>query len=209
MVTCSISWQNLRQGFFFASPDATLNAILLLMIRVNISKFDEAVVRLISNLPSGLRPFFTLISHVGHPITISSIGFMIAAYSIFQQKLTIALGGTFVWLALVVSTLLKRVIKRTRPLTKYVAGMRFHSFSFPSGHTMGSTTAFGLLAYYGAHFLPSPFNAIALVLCVLLIFLVGISRIYLGAHYPTDVIGGWILGAMILGIVISVVEPLQ
>lgn len=179
------------------------------MIRINVSKFDEAVVRLISHLPPELRPFFTIISGTGHPVTISCIGLGVVGYGVLQHMPTIALSGAFVWLALVVSTILKRVIKRTRPLTTYVAGMRFHSFSFPSGHTMGATTAFGLLAYYGTHFLSSPLSSVILALCVLLIFLMGVSRVYLGAHYPTDVIGGWLLGAMILGLVIFVVEPLS
>lgn len=178
------------------------------MIRINVSKFDEAVIRLISNLPTGLRPFFEFMSSIGHPIAISSIGFAVVVYGIFQHKTMMIVGGTFIWLTLLISTTSKRIIKRSRPLTKHVAGMRFHSFSFPSGHTMGSTVAFGLLAYYGSHFLSSPLNDIVLVLCVLLIFLVGISRLYLGAHYPTDVIGGWTLGAVILGVIVFVVNPL-
>lgn len=178
------------------------------MIRITINKFDEAVIRLVSQLPRGMRPFFELMSYVGHPVTTCLIGLMIAFYGLAKQKPAIVLSGASVWLALLISTALKHVMERARPLTDYVAGMRIHSFSFPSGHTTGSTIAFGLLAYYGYHFLPSPFNYVALVFFVLLIFLVGISRIFLGAHYPTDVIAGWTLGAIILSLVIFVIKPI-
>jgi len=179
------------------------------MIRINISKFDEAAIKLISHLPSGLRPFFEFISFIGHPISTSLVGFVIIVYGLFKQKPTVALSGTFVWLALLLSTFLKHLVERTRPLTEYVAGMRIHSFSFPSGHTTGSTVAFGLLAYYCYHLLPAPFNYISLVVFIVLIILVGISRVYLGAHYPTDVIGGWVFGTIILSIVIFTIKPLS
>jgi membrane-associated phospholipid phosphatase len=178
------------------------------MIGINVSKFDKAAIELVSRLPPGLRPFFELISYIGHPITTSFIGFTIAVYGVFKQKPAIVLSGAFVWLALIISTIIKHAIERSRPLTEYVASMFVHSFSFPSGHTTGSTVAFGLLAYYGYHLLPSPFSYIAVVALILLILLVGVSRVYLGAHYPTDVIGGWALGAVVLGIVIFVIKPL-
>lgn len=179
------------------------------MIRLYVSKFDKDITRLIAHLPESWRPFFELISYIGHPVTISSIGLLVVMYGIFKHKPMIALTGTFVWLALLISTALKLLIERARPLTDYVAGMHIPSFSFPSGHTTGSTIAFGLLAFYSYYLLPRPFNYICLAVFSLLILLVGISRVYLGAHYPTDVIGGWILGGVILCVVIFVIKPLQ
>jgi len=179
------------------------------MIGLKVSKFDEATIKLISNLPASLRPFFELISYIGHPITTSSIGFMIVVYGLLKHKPTVVLSGTFVWLVLIVSTILKNITERTRPLTEYVAGMYVRSYSFPSGHAAGSTIAFGLLAYYGYRLLPSPFNYITLAIFTSLVILVGISRIYLGAHFPSDVIGGWVLGGIILCIVIFIIKPLQ
>lgn len=178
------------------------------MIGLNVTKFDEATIKLISNLPASLRPFFEFISYIGHPITTSSIAFMIVIYGVLKHKPALALSGTFVWLAMLISTALKHTTERARPLTEYVTKMFVHSFSFPSGHTTGSTVAFGLLAYYCYYLLPSPLNYIALAIFTLIILLVGISRVYLGAHYPTDVIGGWIVGGAVLSIVIFIIKPL-
>lgn len=178
------------------------------MASVIFHKFDSAVIKLVSTLPSALHPFFVGISYIGHPITTSFIGFAIVLYAFLKHHPKILLSGTLIWAALIVSTALKHLTERARPLTEYVAGMQIHSFSFPSGHTTGSTVAFGLLAYFGYHLLPAPLNYTALTLLVLLVVLVGVSRIYLGAHYPTDVIGGWLLGGAALCIIIFVIKPL-
>lgn len=179
------------------------------MIGLKISKFDETTIKLISIIPTSLRPFFELISYIGHPIITSSIGFVIVVYGLLTHKPTIIISGTFVWLVLIVSTILKNITERTRPLTEYAAGMYFHSYSFPSGHTVGSTIAFGLLAYYCYHLLLSPLNYITFAIFTSLILLVGISRVYMGAHYPSDVIGGWVLGGIVLCIVIFIIKPLK
>ncbi len=178
------------------------------MLRINVSKFDNEAMGAISRLPSYLHPFFKLLSYIGHPITISGIDIVIASYGIIQQKSALFFSGALIGITLLISTALKRTIKRPRPVTDYVRAMRIHSSSFPSGHTAGSTAAFGLLAYYTLFLVQQPLSNILVALLALLILFVGISRVYLGAHYPTDVIGGWILGGMVLYIIIFLIEPL-
>lgn len=178
------------------------------MISITVSKFDKVAIALISRLPSGFRPFFRFISQVGHPTTVSCIGFVIVTYGIIQQESALFFGGVSIGIALIISTILKHTIERSRPLTEYVTMMRIPSFSFPSGHTTGSTVSFGLLAYYASYLLPQPFSYILPFLLMTVVVLVGFSRVYLGAHYPTDVIGGWLLGIIVLCIVIFGIQPL-
>ncbi len=86
----------------------------------------------------------------------------------------------------------KTCFRRQRPQNAYSAGMK--SSSFPSGHSASAATAYGFSAYLLARGLVLPLALLVLVAGLAVILLVGVSRVYLGAHYPSDVVAGWILG---------------
>ena len=67
-------------------------------------------------------------------------------------------------------------------------------YSFPSGHTMTSVVLYGLLAYVTFKLAPSYANRTTATLLILLGSLIGMSRLVLGAHFFSDVLGGWVLG---------------
>ena len=83
-------------------------------------------------------------------------------------------------------------------------------WSFPSGHSISGLLMYGLLAWLILRYARNQkFRIIAAVLLTLLWVGVGLSRIYLGVHYPTDVLGGWLLGMVILMITIAVIEKIE
>jgi len=103
-----------------------------------------------------------------------------------------------------VNKLLKLLVHRSRPP---LAMERLHvmSFSFPSGHTMAATIGYGMLAYMLAtHWRPRRVQRRYIILsAAVLALLVGVSRIYLGVHFPTDVLGGFAAGTAWLAICVT------
>lgn len=68
-------------------------------------------------------------------------------------------------------------------------------FSFPSGHSLIAIVVYGLIGYFVMHFFHGHRARVAVgVLTGLLVFLIGLSRVYVGVHYPTDVLAGWTVG---------------
>lgn len=173
-----------------------------------LGQFDASITRAIADLPPSLHPLFLAVTALGSPVCTMAIGAAVAWLGYLHTNFRLVWSGAFVWLTLGAGSIIKIIVDRQRPHTAYAANLMFDTKSFPSGHTSGSTIAYGLLAYLAWHFLPRPYSVIAVALLMLLIILIGISRISLGAHFPSDVVAGWMLGAAALGIVIFVLRPL-
>jgi undecaprenyl-diphosphatase len=95
----------------------------------------------------------------------------------------------------VVNFALKQTFQRPRPsLFHEIATL--HSYSFPSGHAMASAAVYGSVAAVLARAYPARRRAILAGACVL-VLLIGLSRVYLGVHWITDVVAGWAAGAFI------------
>ncbi|MEO5950375.1 MAG: phosphatase PAP2 family protein [Candidatus Saccharimonadales bacterium] len=170
-------------------------------------QFDHVVSGYIATLPTWLKTPFLLMSFIGQPIVTISIGLIIAAFAIFRFNQRLLIASIVALSTMGINTIIKYTFERDRPATEYVSHMVIKSYSFPSGHTAGSTVIFGLLAYLAFQLLPQPLNVIVSALLALLIIGIGVSRVYLGAHFPSDVIFGWILGLVGLSIIIYIVAP--
>jgi len=114
--------------------------------------------------------------------------------------------GRHKWLALFValavsgaallSALAKDVIGRDRPPLD-IRLQQAHSSSFPSGHsTQAAATYFALAIVVTVLSHSRPLRAVTWSAATLIVFLVGVSRVYLGMHWATDVLGGWLLGSI-------------
>jgi undecaprenyl-diphosphatase len=123
-------------------------------------------------------------------ITLGSMGFLALRRKWRSLFLILAsIGG-----GILVSTLLKSLFERPRPdLSLHLTHVS--SLSFPSGHSMlSAVTYFTLAALLSRTTADRRIKAYFLGSAMLLAFLIGLSRMYLGVHYPTDVLAGWCAG---------------
>jgi undecaprenyl-diphosphatase len=105
--------------------------------------------------------------------------------------LSAALGG-----GLLLNSSLKSFFNRPRP--EYVTQLHYvDTYSFPSGHSLLAAVVYLTLGALVARLLPKRRQKIyVLSVAVFFTFLVGVSRVYLGVHYPTDVLAGWTVGLL-------------
>jgi undecaprenyl-diphosphatase len=166
-------------------------------------KFDERVLRSLRRAddpavpigPPWLREAGLDITALGSPavlvlVTASVVGFMLLQrkYALVLLTLLATSGGVLL------SFLVKEMINRDRPTV--VPHLREVSTpSFPSGHALLSAVVYLTLATLLMHTVRGRLLKLyCLAWAMFLTFLVGISRIYLGVHYPTDVLAGWMVG---------------
>jgi undecaprenyl-diphosphatase len=182
------------------------------------AKFDETILLFFRSANDSLDPIGPPwveeaardITALGSYTVLSIIFFAIIAYLVMARKRAAAF-----WIfaavtgGMVLSNLLKLAFERPRP-NLVPHAVRVFTTSFPSGHATLSAITYLTLGALLASLHPSiRFKAYFLVLAALLTIAVGISRIYLGVHYPTDVIAGWCIGAAWAGFCWSIFHWLQ
>ncbi|HEH3111880.1 TPA: phosphatase PAP2 family protein, partial [Staphylococcus aureus] len=130
---------------------------------------------------------------VGEVWAMLCISLLLVAYLMLKRHkiealffaLTMALSG-------ILNPVLKNIFDRERPTLLRLIDIT--GFSFPSGHAMGSTAYFGSGIYLLKRLNQGNSKGILIGLCAAMILLISISRVYLGVHYPTDIIAGIIGG---------------
>ena len=148
-----------------------------------------------------VRKFMLGISEIGFPKL--SIPLSISFAAIFWV-LRFRLEAFFILLTSsshLLNALVKRLIKRPRPTNELVTVARvINEPSFPSGHVMHYINLFGLLSYLLAtNWRSGRLRNILIAICIALIAFVGPSRVYLGAHWPSDVMAGYLYGGLWFG----------
>ncbi len=168
--------------------------ILYLVIFKNQNVIDEKVYELISKFYSAkATTIFKLFTFLGSTIMVVSICLISILFLRNYYKI-ICLNTISIVL---INQLLKFIVRRNRPIG--INLIEETGFSFPSGHSMVSIGLYGTIIYL---ICTSKLNkSLKITLSIIISFLIlmiGISRIYLGVHFTTDVLGGFILGIICL-----------
>ena len=173
-------------------------AILVASENQFIHEFDRTVINIICNNNPILIKFATVFTNLGNTnvIMVETILLVIAlalfkkfAYAFFTAGTMIAANG-YNWI-------IKHAIARHRPFTHHLVAA--HGYSFPSGHSVGSATLFGILIVLTILLIKN--KAAKTVLCIVWAcfpILIGYTRIFSHVHYPSDVVGGFLEGIAFL-----------
>ncbi|OAB31988.1 phospholipid phosphatase [Paenibacillus macquariensis subsp. defensor] len=162
-----------------------------------IQNFDHTIISVIQGVETPplttIMKFFTLIGN-GIPIAIITIVVMIILYIFLGHRRELIFLVCVVIGSALLNTLLKLIFKRARPDINRIA--EAHGYSFPSGHSMAAFTLYGVLAFLVWKHVPTAVGRVTIIiLSSLFIAFIGISRIYLGVHYPSDILGGYLMSA--------------
>ena len=178
-----------------------------------VTNIDRMVIRTFdTHLTTNQEHFYLFLTQAANKYTTLILGLGVGLYLLASRKVR--------WLRLWVVTLIgnsllvgaiKVVVQRPRPVFENPIIME-PNFSFPSGHSAGVLVTYGLLAYLVAKHYESRFpflSTFTLVATFWLSGMVGVSRVALGVHFPTDVASGWLLGASWLFTCITLDEILN
>ncbi len=169
-------------------------------------QFDLAIIEWVQSFVSdSATTAFIVITEIGYIYVIIPVMLGVLGFWIFKKKhywesvmlVVCVLGGDLIKVSL------KNILQRQRP--DFLQVVTESGFSFPSGHTMVSITFYGMLAYIIWLNMPhrKGLRITLAILAPVIVVAVGISRIYLGVHYPSDVIasfavgGAWLITCML------------
>lgn len=203
------SWAGPALGVTVAATFAVLELADGARERGDLAAHDPAVTRAVveerTPLLTGFADAATLL---GGTVSIGALTVGVLAWLLWRRRAprTALLVASTMATSVVLTVVLKHVIGRARPPATTLLGPVDGSFAFPSGHTLNSTVFFGLVAGLAlAQTRSVKGRALVVATWAAASLCVGLSRVYLGYHWLTDVMAGWSVGIGVLGLVTVVV----
>ena len=177
--------------------------ITVLMITNNTKVFDDTIYKYIFSLRNDLLDtIFKTITKFGNTITIIIMVFVLLIFlgkeNIYKLILTVVT-------TVLTNQGLKHIIRRIRP--EHIRLIKEKGYSYPSGHSMIAIATYGLLIYLVYKNVKNKLLKTILILLLLILILgIGISRVYLGVHYPTDVLAGFTIALPIIILIVGKID---
>jgi len=189
-----------RTAGLLAGLGVVLFGVSALLARIGATGWDESLFRILNQVPSAAAAVLTPLSRLFLPAGITTVVLLAVVYVVARNRsvLPVAAGAGAAGVAVVLANLAKVVANRPRPYQVMAdAVLRqapAHGTSFPSSHTAVTLA----VAIALVPFLARPLAAVGIGYAVL----VGWSRVYLGVHYPLDILAGAGIGMAVGGVVL-------
>lgn len=158
-----------------------------------IVQFDSTIINLVQGIESpaltAIMKFFTFIGST-KIVVILSILIIYFLYKVLYHRLELILFIAVIAGTPIINFILKSIFHRARP--EFHRLIEIGGYSFPSGHAMNAFSVYGILAFLlWRHIATRTGRTLLIIFSIIMILMIGISRIYLGVHYPSDIIGGY------------------
>ena len=195
-----------KRGVIFAAGLVLFVLLAILMVTGNLQWFDDPIREWVYSIRNpALTEVLKVITYMGNwqTITLLCIVLLLFRKTRLRYGVPVSAGAIFVT---IFNRIIKLIFKRPRP-EESLHLIEEGGYSFTSGHSITSMVVFGLLMYLVRKYERNrkAANILTAALAVPWIF-IGLSRIYMGVHFPSDVLAGWALGAAVLVGIIVIVE---
>jgi undecaprenyl-diphosphatase len=184
---------------FFISIVSLLGftTMAILVSRHTITAFDRNVISYIQGYETSiLTNIMKIFSAIGEtqPVVVISILSIFFLYKVLKHRSELILFISVMVGANLIYSTLKQLFHRARPDLHRLA--EASNYSFPSGHATMAFALYGVLTFLLWRHIPTRIGrAIVIIFSAIMIIAIGISRIYLGVHYPSDIIAGYFISA--------------
>jgi undecaprenyl-diphosphatase len=167
--------------------------ISLLISDQKIIRFDRTIIDRVQGLETpiltSMMKFFTFIGSAPFVIILSFF-LLLFLYKVLHHRLELILFVAAITGSALLNGILKHFFQRVRP--DFHRLIEIEGYSFPSGHAMNAFSVYSIISFLLWRHIQSRIGrSILILISVVLILAIGISRIYLGVHYPSDIIGGY------------------
>ena len=193
----------------FTVSIAVFFVMLFLVQSEKAAVFDDAVRFFFYDMRSGaLTSAAKAMTYLGNwqSVTVLCIILLIIKPTRIRYGIPVSAGAISVT---VINKIIKNLVRRERPDQIYHL-IKQGGYSFPSGHSITSMFVFGMLIYLVRVNVQNrkAANVLTVIIAVPMVC-IGLSRIYLGVHYPSDVLAGWALGIAVMMVVIEIADRLR
>lgn len=201
--------QKYRMALGLGIPLLLFGILAALILNEGTAGFDTAVYQFLAgHITPQTTQIFVLLTNLCSPAFLIGLSILLLAFFLFRRRLYPALAiPVNLLLSSVINTFAKSVFDRPRPDINQL--VEAGGFSFPSGHSFVAISFYGFLIYLTARYCRGRYKYPIMVLLLLAIPCVGISRVYLGVHYASDVLAGFSLGGAWLAFYIFLAEQIR
>lgn len=168
-----------------------------------VKKFDISLGENIGRWPESWHDPLARLCVIVSPISWVFVLIAGALLAIYFDNSFLTILSIVLLISLPLADLMKVIVRRPRPISLYVDTMKLRSYSFPSTHAYTAGIGSGYLAVFASQYIGGVWLYLLAGVMAVLAVVVALSRVYLKAHFPSDVVAGLLLSGAVLVVLVQ------